>query len=306
MFSIFKKFKDGLKKTAQGALGGILDLFSKKISESDIDFIEETLYGADFGWDTTSDITEAIRNAYKREKELRGKDAAQIGSDVLSRILDGSEGELKIAQNAPTVICLVGVNGSGKTTTAAKLANLIKKSGKSVVLGACDTFRAAANEQIKTWAERLDVDLVASSHGADSAAVAWDAFQAAKSRGADFLILDTAGRLHNKENLMNELAKIRRVLEKNDPTAPQNSIIVVDGSLGSNSIEQAKAFDKAFKLSAMIITKLDGTSKGGALAGIYRQLKLPILYVGLGERAEDLQKFDVKAYCNSIFGIEEN
>lgn len=304
MFSIFKKFKDGLKKTAQGALGGIWDLFSKKISESDIDFIEETLYGADFGWDTTSDITEAIRNAYKREKELRGKDAAQIGSDVLSRILDGSEGELKIAQNAPTVICLVGVNGSGKTTTAAKLASLIKKSGKSVVLGACDTFRAAANEQIKTWAERLDVDLVASSHGADSAAVAWDAFQAAKSRGADFLILDTAGRLHNKENLMNELAKIRRVLEKNDPTAPQNSIIVVDGSLGSNSIEQAKAFDKAFKLSAMIITKLDGTSKGGALAGIYRQLKLPILYVGLGERAEDLQKFDVKAYCNSIFGIE--
>ncbi len=306
MFSIFKKFKDGLKKTAQGALGGILDLFSKKISESDIDFIEETLYGADFGWDTTSDITEAIRNAYKREKELRGKDAAQIGSDVLSRILGGSEGELKIAQNAPTVICLVGVNGSGKTTTAAKLASLIKKSGKSVVLGACDTFRAAANEQIKTWAERLGVDLVASSHGADSAAVAWDAFQAAKSRGADFLILDTAGRLHNKENLMNELSKIRRVLEKNDPTAPQNSIIVVDGSLGSNSIEQAKAFDKAFKLSAMIITKLDGTSKGGALAGIYRQLKLPILYVGLGERAEDLQKFDVKAYCNSIFGIEEN
>lgn len=306
MFSIFKKFKDGLKKTAQGALGGILDLFSKKISESDIDFIEETLYGADFGWDTTSDITEAIRNAYKREKELRGKDAAQIGSDVLSRLLEGSEGELKIAQNAPTVICLVGVNGSGKTTTAAKLASLIKKSGKSVVLGACDTFRAAANEQIKTWAERLDVDLVASSHGADSAAVAWDAFQAAKSRGADFLILDTAGRLHNKENLMNELAKIRRVLEKNDPTAPQNSIIVVDGSLGSNSIEQAKAFDKAFKLSAMIITKLDGTSKGGALAGIYRQLKLPILYVGLGERAEDLQKFNAKAYANSIFGIEEN
>lgn len=306
MFSIFKKFKDGLKKTAQGALGGILDLFSKKISESDIDFIEETLYGADFGWDTTSDITGAIRNAYKREKELHGKDAAQIGSDVLSRILEGSEGELKIAQNAPTVICLVGVNGSGKTTTTAKLASLIKKSGKSVVLGACDTFRAAANEQIKTWAERLDVDLVASSHGADSAAVAWDAFQAAKSRGADFLILDTAGRLHNKENLMNELSKIRRVLEKNDPTAPQNSIIVVDGSLGSNSIEQAKAFDKAFKLSAMIITKLDGTSKGGALAGIYRQLKLPILYVGLGERAEDLQKFDVKAYCNSIFGIEEN
>ena len=200
----------------------------------------------------------------------------------------------------------MGVNGSGKTTTAAKLASIIKNSGKSVVLGACDTFRAAANEQIKTWAERLGVYLVASSHGADSAAVAWDAFQAAKSRGADFLILDTAGRLHNKENLMNELAKIRRVLEKNDPSAPQNSIIVVDGSLGSNSIEQARAFDKAFGLSGMIITKLDGTSKGGALAGIFRQLKLPILYIGLGEKPEDLQKFDAKAYANSIFGLDEN
>ena len=306
MFSIFKKFKEGFKKTIGGALGGLQNLFAKKISAEDIDFIEETLYGADFGWDTTSDVVGAIREAYKRDKELRGKEAAQIGARVLSQILEGSEGELKTAQNSPTVICLVGVNGSGKTTTAAKLASIIKNSGKSVVLGACDTFRAAANEQIKTWAERLGVYLVASSHGADSAAVAWDAFQAAKSRGADFLILDTAGRLHNKENLMNELAKIRRVLEKNDPSAPQNSIIVVDGSLGSNSIEQARAFDKAFGLSGMIITKLDGTSKGGALAGIFRQLKLPILYIGLGEKPEDLQKFDAKAYANSIFGLDEN
>ena len=305
MFSIFKKFKEGFKKTVQGALGGLQNLFAKKISADDIDFIEETLYGADFGWETTGDVVGAIREAYKRDKDLRGRAAAQIGAGVLSQILEGSEGEFKTAQNSPTVICLVGVNGSGKTTTAAKLASLLKGQGKSVVLGACDTFRAAANEQIKTWAERLGVYLVASSHGADSAAVAWDAFQAAKSRGADFLILDTAGRLHNKENLMNELAKIRRVLEKNDPSAPQNAVIVVDGSLGSNSIEQAKAFDKAFGLTGMIITKLDGTSKGGALAGIYRQLKLPILYVGLGEKPEDLQKFDAKAYANSIFGLDE-
>lgn len=306
MFSIFKKFKEGFKRTVQGALGGLQSLFSKKISEGDIDFIEETLYGADFGWDTTSDVVGAIREAYKRDKELHGRAAAQIGARVLSQILEGSEGEFKIAANSPTVICLVGVNGSGKTTTAAKLASLLKGQGKSVVLGACDTFRAAANEQIKTWAERLGVYLVASAHGADSAAVAWDAFQAAKSRGADFLILDTAGRLHNKENLMSELAKIRRVLEKNDPTAPQNAVIVVDGSLGSNSIEQAKAFDKAFGLTGMIITKLDGTSKGGALAGIYRQLKLPILYIGLGEKPEDLQKFNAKAYANSIFSLDEN
>lgn len=302
MFSILKRFKEGLKKTAKEALGGIVGLFSKKIDEADIDLIEETLYGADFGWDTTSDIVNAIKVAYKKDRELRGKEAAEIGASVLSDILKGSEGEFNLAKpGLPTVICLVGVNGSGKTTTAAKLASFLKSSGKTVVLGACDTFRAAANEQIKTWAERLGVYLVASSQGADSAAVAFDAYQAAKARGADFLILDTAGRLHNKENLMAELAKIRRVLAKNDPDAPQNSIIVVDGSLGSNSIEQAKAFDKAFKLTGMIITKLDGTSKGGALAGIYRVLKLPILYVGLGEAVDDLQKFDSNAYAKGIF-----
>mgnify|MGYP000814146725 CR=1 FL=1 len=308
MFSILKKFKDGLAKTARGALGGLASLFSKKIGEEDIDFIEETLYGADFGWETTGDVVSAIRDAFRRERELRGRDAARIGAEVLSRILAGSEGGFRLSETPgmPTVICLVGVNGSGKTTTAAKLASLLQKSGARVVLGACDTFRAAANEQIKTWAERLGVELVASSHGADSAAVAWDAWQAAKARGADFLILDTAGRLHNKENLMKELAKIRRVLEKNDPAAPHNSVIVVDGSLGSNSIEQAEAFDRAFGLTSMIITKLDGTSKGGALAGIYRRLKLPILYVGLGERAEDLQKFDSKAYSEGVFGTDEN
>lgn len=305
MFSIFKKFKEGLAKTAKGALGGIVSLFSKKIEQADIDLIEETLYGADFGWDTTSEVVEAIKDAYKKNKDLRGLEAAKIGATVLANILKGSDAGFRLSENGnPTVICLVGVNGSGKTTTAAKLAYLLKESGKKVVLGACDTFRAAANEQIKTWSERLGVDLVASSHGADSAAVAWDAWQAAKSRGADFLILDTAGRLHNKENLMAELAKIRRVLAKNDECAPHNSIIVVDGSLGSNSIEQAKAFDKAFGLSGMIITKLDGTSKGGALAGIYRQLNLPILYVGLGESANDLQKFEPTAYANGVFGIE--
>lgn len=307
MFSILKKFKDGLVKTAKGALGGFAAIFSKKLEAADIDFIEETLYGADFGYDTTNDIVNAIREAFKREKELRGKDAALIGQTVLSRILEGSEGDfIKSADGKPTVICLVGVNGSGKTTTSAKLASLLKGKGYNVVLGAGDTFRAAANEQIKTWADRLGVTLVASSHGADSAAVAWDAWQSANAKKADFLILDTAGRLHNKENLMGELAKIRRVLAKNDASAPQNAVIVVDGSLGSNSIEQAKAFDKAFGLTGMIITKLDGTSKGGALAGIYRQLKLPILYVGLGEKAEDLQKFDSKAYAAGVFGVYEN
>lgn len=305
MFSILKKFREGLKRTAGVALNSLTSLFAKKIDDADIALIEETLYGADFGYETASEIVEAIRREYSRNRELRGKEAAQIGADVLCKILEGSEADLlRAADGNPSVVCLVGVNGAGKTTTAAKLAYMLGKNGDGVLLGACDTFRAAANEQIREWATRLGVRLVESSHGADAAATAFDAWQSAKARGAQWLVLDTAGRLHTKENLMAELSKIRRVVQKNDPSAPQNSIIVIDGSLGSNSIEQALAFHKAFPLTGMIITKLDGTGKGGALAGVYRKLKLPILYVGLGEKPEDLQKFDARAYANGVFGLE--
>ena len=203
------------------------------------------------------------------------------------------------------VIALIGVNGSGKTTTAAKLAHLFKVDGRRPVVGACDTFRAAANEQIRNWCERLDVELVASQHGADAAAVAFDAYAAARSRGADVLILDTAGRLHNKANLMKELQKIRRVLQKHDETAPHHAWLVVDGSLGSNSIEQARVFHEAFGLTGIIVTKLDGTSRGGALVGIYRELGLPIYFVGLGEKAEDLQPFSIHHYTHALFGLED-
>lgn len=305
MFSILKKFREGLRRTAGVALNSLTSLFAKKIDEADIALIEETLYGADFGYETASEIVEAIRREYSRNRELRGKEAAQIGADVLCKILEGSEADfVRAADGNPSVVCLVGVNGAGKTTTAAKLACMLGKTGDGVLLGACDTFRAAANEQIREWATRLGVRLVESSHGADAAATAFDAWQSAKARRAQWLVLDTAGRLHTKENLMAELSKIRRVVQKNDPAAPQNSVIVIDGSLGSNSIEQALAFHKAFPLTGMIITKLDGTGKGGALAGIYRKLKLPILYVGLGEKPEDLQKFDARAYANGVFGLE--
>lgn len=305
MFSILKKFREGLRRTAGVALNSLTSLFAKKIDEADIALIEETLYGADFGYETASEIVEAIRREYSRNRELRGKEAAQIGADVLCKILEGSEADfVRAADGNPSVVCLVGVNGAGKTTTAAKLARMLGKTGDGVLLGACDTFRAAANEQIREWATRLGVRLVESSHGADAAATAFDAWQSAKARGAQWLVLDTAGRLHTKENLMAELSKIRRVVQKNDPAAPHNSVIVIDGSLGSNSIEQALAFHKAFPLTGMIITKLDGTGKGGALAGIYRKLKLPILYVGLGEKPEDLQKFDARAYANGVFGLE--
>lgn len=305
MFSILKKFREGLRRTAGVALNSLTSLFAKKIDEADIALIEETLYGADFGYETASEIVEAIRREYSRNRELRGKEAAQIGADVLCKILEGSEADfVRAADGNPSVVCLVGVNGAGKTTTAAKLACMLGKNGDGVLLGACDTFRAAANEQIREWATRLGVRLVESSHGADAAATAFDAWQSAKARGAQWLVLDTAGRLHTKENLMAELSKIRRVVQKNDPAAPHNSVIVIDGSLGSNSIEQALAFHKAFPLTGMIITKLDGTGKGGALAGVYRKLKLPILYVGLGEKPEDLQKFDARAYANGVFGLE--
>ena len=305
MRGLFKKFKDGLKRqtpTFQKAFGGIFS--GAKLDEDALEELEEALYTADFGHETVEDIIGEIKAAYKTDKSMRGEDAAKIGATVLTRVLEGAEGRVEIGKNYPEVISLIGVNGAGKTTTSAKLSYLYQNEGYKVLLGACDTFRAAANEQIKSWAERLDIDIVASQHGADSAAVAFDALAAAKSRQRDLVILDTAGRLHTKSNLMKELEKMLRVIHKQDETAPHHSWLVVDGSLGSNSIEQARAFHKSFPLTGLIITKLDGTSRGGALVGIYRELKLPIYFVGLGEQPDDLQPFSARNYANAIFGIE--
>ena len=305
MFGLFKKFKDGFAKTVSAIAEKTAAIFGQKpIDASSLETLEEALYTADFGVETTEEILAEIKTAYKKDKSLRGQDAAAIGAAVLKRVLAGAEGVLSPAATAPTVIAMIGVNGSGKTTTAAKLAWKLKEDGKTVTLAACDTFRAAAVEQLKTWATRLDLEIVASHTGADSAAVAFDAWQAAKSRGRDYLIVDTAGRLHTKSNLMEELAKIRRVLQKNDATAPQHRWLVVDGSLGSNSIEQAKVFHQSFGLTGLVVTKLDGTSRGGALVGIYRQLKIPIYFIGLGEQAEDLQPFSVENYAKAVFGLE--
>ena len=223
----------------------------------------------------------------------------------LSRVLAGSEGPLTRVAKPPTTIVMIGVNGSGKTTTTAKLAWMLKQQGHSVTIAACDTFRAAAVEQLRAWAEKLDLELIANQPGADAAAVAFDAWQAASARGRDFLIIDTAGRLHTKTNLMEELAKIRRVLQKHDPSAPHHRWLVVDGSLGTNSIEQARVFHQSFGLTGLIVTKLDGTSRGGALVGIWRELKLPIYFLGLGEQAEDLQPFRIDLYTRAVFGLDE-
>jgi fused signal recognition particle receptor len=192
------------------------------------------------------------------------------------------------------------VNGSGKTTTCAKLGNLFSEAGKSLTLGACDTFRAAATEQLKSWANRLDLEIVSGHHGGDAAAVAFDAYSSAQAKGRDYLLLDTAGRLHVKDHLMEELAKLRRVLQNRDPECPQHSWLVVDGSTGTNGLSQAKLFHEKFGLTGLVVTKLDGTSKGGALVSIYRELKIPVYFLGLGEQPDDLQPFSIDAYLDSL------
>jgi fused signal recognition particle receptor len=322
MFSLFKKFKAGLTKTVSAIAAKTHGLFGgRRIDAASLGELEEALYTADFGVETTTEILAEIKAAYRQDAELKGQQAAAIGAAVLRRVLAGAEGKLQLsvgrvpppgnprdegippARN-PQVICLIGVNGSGKTTTAAKLAHKLKGDGQTVIVAACDTFRAAAVEQLQSWADRLQLEIVASHTGADSAAVAFDAWQAAKARGRDWLVVDTAGRLHTKGNLMEELAKIRRVLQKHDPAAPQHRWLVVDGSLGANSIEQAKVFHKSFGLTGLIVTKLDGTSRGGALVGIYRQLKIPIYFIGLGEQPDDLQPFSADNYAKAVFGLD--
>lgn len=306
MFGLFKKFKDGFSKTVAAIAHKTHGLFGgRKIDASSLDELEEALYTADFGVETTEEILEEIKRAYRKDPELKGQAAAEIGARVLERALAGSEGKLTIDRGEhPIVIALIGVNGSGKTTSTAKLGHLLKRDGQQVMLAACDTFRAAAVEQLKAWATRLDLPIVASPTGADAAAVAFDAWKAAKSRRCDTLLVDTAGRLHTKSNLMEELAKIRRVLQKHDPAAPHHAWLVVDGSLGTNSIEQAKVFHEKFGLTGLIVTKLDGTSRGGAIVGIWRELKLPIYFLGLGEQPDDLQPFNARNYARAVFGLD--
>ena len=303
---LFQKLKRGLSKTGRSVwsnLGSILT--PRAIDPNAIDQLEETLYNADFDVETLTEIIEAVRTAYSQDKAMKGREVAEIAITVLCRLLEGAEQSVTLGvRPPPEVICLVGVNGSGKTTTTAKLGHHFQNQGCSVLIGACDTFRAAANEQLKVWTDRLKIPLIASHQGADPAAVAYDSYQAARSRNHNILLLDTAGRLHTKGPLMEELSKLRRVLRKHDTEAPHHSWLILDGSLGSNSIEQARAFHETFGITGLIITKLDGTGRGGSLVSIYRQMKLPIYFVGLGETLADLQPFSVASYTNTLFGLD--
>ena len=300
---IFSKFKKGFKKGASVIQGAFDTLSGKgKIDESTLLDIEEAFYASDFGVETTEEILESIREAHRNDRELRAEGVRQIARNILRKTLQGSEGVYEIGEykEKPEVLCLIGVNGSGKTTTCAKLGFQLKASGYKVILGACDTFRAAATEQLKAWSNRLGLEVVSGHHGSDSAAVAFDAYTAGESRGHDLVIIDTAGRLHVKEGLMDELVKMKRVLGKRNDKAPHHSWLVVDGSTGTNGIEQARVFNEKFGLTGLVVTKLDGTAKGGALVAIYRELGLPIFYVGLGESADEWQPFGVDDYLDSI------
>lgn len=295
----FAKIKAGLSRTAET----VSNLLAKPIDEQSAEQLRELLIAGDFGAVTANEAVAAAQAAWKADGALRKAGPAEAAARVIEDALNHSSAWQPSQNNKPTVIMLLGVNGAGKTTTAAKLVAHWKNAGKKSLLGACDTFRAAAGEQLAAWAARLETEIVNGAPGADPAAVAFDTVKAAVARGVDFAILDTAGRLHTKSHLLDELKKVVRVIDKALPGAPHEKWLVVDGSLGANSIEQAKVFHEAVGLTGLIVTKLDGSARGGAIVAIVRELGVPVCFVGLGEKPEDLQSFDKKAYARSVVGL---
>src|SRR5690554_664166 len=302
--SVFERIKQGLGKTRASLTGGLADLFSvgKKIDEDLLEEIETTLLMADVGVTATSEIIEALTDKLERNQLKDGAALRQALRDQLHGLLKDVARPLEIdAGKQPYVILMVGVNGVGKTTTIGKLTRKFQSEGKSVMLAAGDTFRAAAVEQLQVWGERNDVPVIAQHTGADSASVIFDAIQSAKARGTDIVIADTAGRLQNKDNLMNELSKVVRVMKKLDEAAPHEVMLVLDAGTGQNALSQAQVFQQAVGVSGITLTKLDGTAKGGIVFAIARQLQLPIRYIGVGEQAEDLRSFDAETFVDALF-----
>lgn len=299
---LFQKFKEGLQKTQAKLVHEIKRIvtLSPKLTGSSIEELEAALLGADLGTSMTQQILSEVKKAYETQGRS-GLAIFEIAQREVEKSLSSTNSELRKQPSGVTVVSIVGVNGTGKTTTSAKLANLIQTRGQTVVLGACDTFRAAAIEQLKLWGERLKVEVVAGAYNADPAAVAHDAVAAAQSRNADYLLVDTAGRLHTKQNLMAELQKVHRVMDKKLTGAPHETLLVLDATTGMNALNQAREFHKTVKLTGLVITKLDGTSKGGMVVAIQRELGLPIKFIGLGEQADDLQPFDPKQFAEALF-----
>lgn len=314
LFSIFSKKEKkevldaGLEKTKTSIFGKITRAIAgkSKVDDEVLDQLEEILITSDVGTDTTIDIIHRIEERVARDKYVSTAELHNILKEEIGALLtqsgnDDAEDFQIPTDHRPYVIMVVGVNGVGKTTTIGKLAYQFKQTGLKVVLGAADTFRAAAVEQLVIWGERVGVPVIKQQMGSDPASVAYDTVNSAKAQGADVVIIDTAGRLHNKIGLMNELTKIKKVMQKVVPSAPDEIMLVLDGSTGQNAYEQAKQFIKATDVTSLAITKLDGTAKGGVVIGISHQLKVPVKYIGLGEKMTDLQPFNRKDFVNSLF-----
>lgn len=307
------KYTKGMKKTRQSFTGRINDLIARyrKVDEDFFDDLEEILITADVGVMTVMDLIDELKMEVKRQNIKDTKEMQEVISEKLVEIYQGETEEatgLNIQTDELTVMLVVGVNGVGKTTSIGKLANQLKEEGKNVMLAAGDTFRAGAIEQLDVWGERAGVDVIKHQEGSDPAAVIFDALKAARSRKADVLICDTAGRLQNKVNLMNELEKIKRVIAREVPNAPHEVLLVLDATTGQNALSQAKIFSEATDVSGIVLTKLDGTAKGGIVLAIRNELNIPVKYVGLGEQVEDLQKFDPHAFVYGLFAdiLEED
>src|SRR5438309_1436435 len=304
--SLFQKFKDGLQKTQTKLVHEIKRIvtLAPKVTGTTLEELEAALLAADLGTAMTEQIIASVRKAYETQGRS-GLAIFEIAQQEIERSLASNNPALRQDPSGLTVVSIVGVNGTGKTTTAAKLAHLLQSKKQPVLLAACDTFRAAAIEQIKLWGQRLNVPVIAAEYGADPASVAHDAIIAAQSRNARYLLVDTAGRLHTKHNLMQELQKVHRVMDKKLPGAPHETLLVLDATTGMNALNQAREFHKAVKLTGLVITKLDGTSKGGMVVAIQKELGLPIKFIGLGEQADDLQPFDAKQFAEALFSTEE-
>ncbi len=303
-----KKLDEGLEKTKSGLFAKLTKAVAgkSKVDEEVLDNLEEVLVSSDVGVSTTLKIIDRIEKRVARDKYLGTDELNKILREEIAGLLEeNNSGELVDFEvpgdKKPYVIMVVGVNGVGKTTTIGKLAHQFKKAGKKVVLGASDTFRAAAVDQLKIWAERVDVPIVSQGMGADPASVAYDTLQSAVKQDADVVLIDTAGRLHNKVNLMNELSKIKRVMDRIVQGAPHEVLLVLDGSTGQNAIEQARRFTEATEVTAMALTKIDGTAKGGVVIGISDEFKIPVKYIGVGEGVEHLQVFNKYEFVDSLF-----
>lgn len=298
----FEKLKAGLSKTKKALFGGIEDLFKRfrRVDEDLFDELEELLITSDVGVETTEELLDNLRERVKEEKIKEPEEIKKILYAELRAMI--GEGDGLHLTTKPSVILVIGVNGVGKTTSIGKMAAELKSQKKKVIVAAADTFRAAAAEQLAVWCERAGVDLIRQDAGADPAAVVYDTIQAAKSRGADVVIVDTAGRLHNKKNLMDELAKINRVIARELPDADRENLLVLDATTGQNAVIQAREFKEAAQITGLILTKLDGTAKGGIILSIRRELDIPVKFVGVGEGIDDMKPFDADEFAEALFG----